>query len=245
MSPWEFRPTDRVPDGPPRPTIEIGPVSAMMGIAGLQGPSWRWPRAAERPRRLRAHAAMCARSTSWASAPRAPATDGTPVRRVRVEDVEVRDNTWGRGVSVVGGEQIAIQDAEIERSSSAGLYIASEGAPYDTFAPRDVVASGIRVEAANTDPSVGHGAVLVYAGRPDQPPTDVLVSGLTVAMTRGGTPWEVGVVAEPGAEVRGIGFVDVTVVSAGTPFAAAGVPTTCCTRTDWTVNGSAVPDVVP
>jgi hypothetical protein len=37
-SPWEFRLTDRVPNGPPRPAmgIGIGPVSAMMGIARLQ-----------------------------------------------------------------------------------------------------------------------------------------------------------------------------------------------------------------
>ena len=171
--------------------------------------------------------------------------DGTPVRRIRIEGAVVRDNTWGRGISVVGGEDISIEDARVEHSPAAGLYIASEGAPYNTFAARDVVVRGMRVEAANQDRSVGHGAVLVYAGRPDQPPGDVLVSGLVVETTREDAPWEVGVVAEPGAEVRGITFADVTVTSTRTPFTAAGVPTTCCTRTGWTVNGSAVPDVVP
>jgi hypothetical protein len=39
--------------------------------------------------------------------------------------------------------------------------------------------------------------------------------------------------------------VDVGVTSAGTAFAAAGVPADCCTRTGWTVNGIAIPDVVP
>ena len=37
-SPSEFRPTDRVPDGPPRTAVGIGSgsVSATKGIAGLQ-----------------------------------------------------------------------------------------------------------------------------------------------------------------------------------------------------------------
>jgi hypothetical protein len=171
--------------------------------------------------------------------------DGTPVRRVHVQDVTVRDNTWGRGISVVGGEQVTIEDALVERTSAAGLYIASEGAPYDTYAPREVVVRRVRIEGGNQDPSVGHGAVLVYAGRPDQPPSDVLVSGLVVEATREDAPWEVGVVAEPGARIRELALVDVGVTSAGTAFAAAGVPADCCTRTGWTVNGIAIPDVVP
>ncbi|WP_170121351.1 glycosyl hydrolase family 28-related protein [Geodermatophilus tzadiensis] len=168
--------------------------------------------------------------------------DGVPVRRVRIEDVTVRDNTWGRGVSVVGGEDITVVDGLVERSSAAGLYVASEGAPYDTFAPRRVDVSGFRVVAGNTDPSVGHGAVLVYGGRPDRPPSDVAISGLMVRATRDGAPWEVGVVAEPGASVRDVTFTDVTVAGPGPAFVAAGVDPDCCPRIGWVVDGSAVPD---
>ncbi len=171
--------------------------------------------------------------------------DGAPVRRIHVQDVEVRDNTWGRGISVVGGDQVTIEDALVQRTRAAGLYIASEGTPYDTYAPRQVVVRRVRIEGGNQDPSVGHGAVLVYAGRPDQPPTDVTVSGLTVRLTRADAPWEVGVVAEPDAEVRRITLADVSVTGDGTPFATAGVPADCCTRTDWRLDDSALPDVLP
>jgi hypothetical protein len=170
--------------------------------------------------------------------------DGAPVRRVRIEDATVRGGHWGRGLTVVGGEDVTIAGGRVLGSNAAGLYVASEGEPYWTLAPERVRVTGLVIERANTNPQVEHGAVMVYAGRDDQSPTDVEVSGLTVRHTRPGAPWHVGVLAEPGAQVAGIRFTDVDITGPGVPFVATNVPTDSCTRVRWTMDGMPVPDVV-
>jgi hypothetical protein len=171
--------------------------------------------------------------------------DGVPVRRVRIERPVVRANSWGRGISVVGGEDITITGGLVESSSAAGLYIASEGAPYNTFAPRHVRVRGLVVDGANTNRKVDHGAVLVYAGVKRRPPTDVVVSALVIRRTREGVSRVVGVVEAPGARVTGVVMSDVRISGPGTPFGESHRGHTCCTRVRWTVNGAAVPDVIP
>ncbi len=169
--------------------------------------------------------------------------DGTPVRRVRIEEATVRDGYWGRGLSVVGGEDVIIAGGRVVRSNAAGLYVASEGAPYWTQAPRRVRVTGLVVEEANTNPDVEHGAVLVHAGRSDQTPAEIDVSGLTVRHTRPGAPWHVGVLADPGARVTDVVFADVDITGEGTPFVGTNVPADCCARLRWTVDGTPIPDV--
>ena len=170
--------------------------------------------------------------------------DGSPVRRVRIEDATVGANSWGRGISVVGGEDITITGGAVHGSSSAGLYVASEGAPWFTFAPRRVSVTGLSIDAANTDTSIEHGAVLLYAGRPEQPVTGIDLSRLTITRTTAGAAWHVGVVAEPGAWVDDVTFSDVSISGPGEPF-AANVDPGCCARLRWTVDGSPVADVGP
>lgn len=163
--------------------------------------------------------------------------DGRPVQRVDVLRPRVSGTTWGRGVSVVGGQDITITDAAVQRSDAAGIYIASEGAPYSTLAPRRVTVRRATLEGANTDPDVDHGALLVYAGRPSQAPTDIAVTGLRVRDVRSTASWQVGLVAEPGAAVHRVAFTDVRTEGPATSFVASGVPAVDYRRVRWVAVG--------
>jgi hypothetical protein len=66
--------------------------------------------------------------------------------------------TGGRGVSVVGGYDVQIYDVYAERSSSAGLYIASEVA-YLTHSVKNIRIVGVRLLNCNTNATVDHGSV--------------------------------------------------------------------------------------
>ncbi|GAA0316684.1 glycosyl hydrolase family 28-related protein [Kineococcus aurantiacus] len=169
--------------------------------------------------------------------------DGVPVRRVLVDSPNVSDTTWGRGVTVVGGEDITYRDVTVRRSNAAAVYIASEGAPYFTFAPRRVTVEGALLEGANINASVGHGAVLVYAGRPNHSPSQISLSSVTVRSTRTTAPWQVGVVGERGSSVQDLRFARFDVHGAPAPF-SSNLGTAACSLVGWTVNGSAVADTL-
>ncbi|NAZ81097.1 hypothetical protein GTR02_04620 [Kineococcus sp. R8] len=164
--------------------------------------------------------------------------DGAPVRRITVESPKVTGNSWGRGISVVGGEDITYRDVQVTRANAAAVYIASEGAPFHTYAPRRVRVLGGVLDGANANPTVDHGAVLVYAGRPDMTPSDVLVSRMTIRNTRVGASWQVGVIADTGAGVSDVRFDTFALHGGGNAFTAnvsGGF-----VRSNWRVQGEQV-----
>jgi hypothetical protein len=130
--------------------------------------------------------------------------DGVPSARIRIISPTVNGTTWGRGISVVGGTDIVYSDVTIRDSDAAGIYVGSEGAPYWTFPSENVLVDGGTVTGANSNADKDHGAVIVYAGNAGTRTSDVTVQGLTISGTRTSASWDVGVVADPGAEVEGV-----------------------------------------
>jgi len=87
--------------------------------------------------------------------------DGTLVSGVRItKNVCVRQ-TNGRGISVVGGNDVIIDHNIIQSSDAAGIYIASEDS-YDTFAPSNVQVIGNIIRNANQRHTVTHGGIYVF-----------------------------------------------------------------------------------
>ncbi|WP_457079569.1 glycosyl hydrolase family 28-related protein [Modestobacter sp. SYSU DS0657] len=125
--------------------------------------------------------------------------DGRPVERVRITSPRVNGTTWGRGISVVGGTDITYTDIDVRDTDAGGVYLGSEGDPYWTYPSVRVLVDGGRVSGANTNPEKDHGAVIVYAGNPGTSTADVTVRRLAISGTRASAPWDVGVLAEPGA----------------------------------------------
>ncbi|MCZ2846594.1 glycosyl hydrolase family 28-related protein [Modestobacter sp. VKM Ac-2978] len=128
--------------------------------------------------------------------------DGVPCARVQITSPTVNGTTWGRGISVVGGDDITYTDVAIRDTDAAAVYVGSEGDPYYTFPSRRVRVTRGTVTGANTNPAKDHGAVLVYAGNSGTTTADVTIRDLAVSGTRAGASWDLGVLADPGAGVQ-------------------------------------------
>ena len=82
---------------------------------------------------------------------------------ILIENNDVADQPWGRGISVVGGENVTIRDNRISRSSDAGIYIAAESS-WATRGVNNVVVRSNRIDQC-PDAHAEHGqaSILVYS----------------------------------------------------------------------------------
>jgi parallel beta-helix repeat protein len=82
-----------------------------------------------------------------------------------------------RGLAVVGGENVRLENNRIVESAAAGVYLASESS-WDSFAATNVTVVGNRLERTNTNATLGHGAIFLW-GRTGT----ASASGRTVSLT--------------------------------------------------------------
>ena len=107
----------------------------------------------------------------------------------------IRATTGGRGVSVVGGQDITYRDISVDRSAAAAVYVACEGDPSNSSDTERVTIAGGKITGANTDAAIDHGAVLVYSGRAGGAVSGVQIVDLAVSGTRSGASRQIGAVA--------------------------------------------------
>lgn len=130
--------------------------------------------------------------------------DPDTVRNVDISDVTVDGTKWGRGMSVVGGEDVTISDFSISKTDSAGLYVGTEGDPYFTRAVRDVKISDGEVKESNVNSSVTQGAIVLYSGNRGQDVGDVTISDMRVEGTPLTAGRNVAVLQDEGCNMFGI-----------------------------------------
>jgi hypothetical protein len=163
--------------------------------------------------------------------------DGQPVRRVSIDSPTVLTTTWGRGVSVVGGEDVTITNLRVERSNAAAVYVAREGAPWNTFAPVRVTVRGGTLAWSNTSTTVDHGAVLVYDGRSDAGALrEVTVSDLTITGTRSTASRQVGFLRGT-SQATGVRLTDLSVLGGPRHLLTVDAPAGTWTASGWTRDG--------
>lgn len=166
--------------------------------------------------------------------------DPGPSARITVLSPRVDGTTWGRGISVVGGEDILYRDVHVQDSSAAGVYIATEGAPFDTRPTSRVRVLGAQVLRANRTSSVDHGAVLVVAGGRDRDVSDVVVERVRIVDTREQASRQVGVLGVEGS-VRAVALRSFVVEGGGDVFSSTAGKRAY--RTDgWVVDGARLAD---
>ncbi len=147
-----------------------------------------------------------------------PVADGAPCADIRISDVSVASTRWGRGISVVGGRNVSIHGFSVSNTSAAGVYIATEGAPFFTDSVESVDVSGGTITGANLDAAVVQGAVLVYSGSSGKRVADARVSDVTISGTPPSAQRNVGLIVDEGS-VSGISFSKITIDGSGTePF---------------------------
>ncbi|NNH23251.1 glycosyl hydrolase family 28-related protein, partial [Pseudokineococcus marinus] len=169
------------------------------------------------------------------------AQDGQPVRRVAVTSPTVLGTSWGRGVTVVGGEDITYTDIRVERSNAAAVYIAKEPG-WRTFAPVRVRVSGGVVVDANQSTTVDHGAVLVWDGWVDgsRPLEDVVVEGLRISGTRSSASRQVGFLRAVGSTARGVHLNGFTVLGGPSTLLVTQAPLGDYEAKGWVRDGNPV-----
>jgi len=140
-----------------------------------------------------------------------------PCSDIEIRNPRVRDVYHGRGISVVGGTRVRINDLDVSQTSGAAVYIACEdNVDWRTYAPRDVTVRGGLVTAANTTaPAPDHGAVLVVNESTNRPIQGVRVSGLVIRDTHA-IFRVIGFLGGPGGGHTGCSLTDV-IVSGSSP----------------------------
>ncbi len=93
-------------------------------------------------------------------------SNGSMVNNIHWGHVTLRNQKWGRGVSVVGGQSVTVDYFDIESSAAAAIYIAAEGASagYLTYGVNTVTMTG---KARNVDVQHIHACnVEFYSAQP-------------------------------------------------------------------------------
>jgi Ca2+-binding RTX toxin-like protein len=101
---------------------------------------------------------------------------GNPAHDIIIRDNDVRYNTWGRGISVLGGNDVLIEHNNVVGGTNdrAGIYIAAESA-YNTQSVHNVRVTGNTITDAGGK-TTGHGAITLYNSQPGA----FVVDGVTV-----------------------------------------------------------------
>lgn len=82
---------------------------------------------------------------------------------ILIENNDLADQRWGRGISVVGGERVTIRNNSISQTNCcAGIYVAAESA-YKTHSVHDILVQDNLL--VDTSGSTGHGAIMIFADR--------------------------------------------------------------------------------
>lgn len=109
-------------------------------------------------------------------------TDVGPSHHITIRWNDVGSNTWGRGISVVGGHTVVIENNTIRAPRHAGIYIASES-QFNTHGVRNITIRSNKVYTAGST-AIGHGALTVYSST-SEPFTEVTFTGNEVYDSRG------------------------------------------------------------
>lgn len=167
--------------------------------------------------------------------------DGAPCHDITERNITVAGNRWGRGITVVGGYNIDISNFSVANTSSAGLYVSNEGSPYFTRSVEHVRISGGVVSAANYNPDIEQGAILISAGNPGRFVRDVAITDVNINGTGAQLNRNVAIVDETKAggenRIRGVTLERINLTATTVAPFYTNVPRSGYTTGQWTLNG--------
>jgi hypothetical protein len=162
--------------------------------------------------------------------------DGVVCTRIAVSDSSVVGGSWGRGFSVVGGEDISFTRITAQASNAAALYLSTEGAPYYTAGTRRVTVQDARLVASNTNAAVDHGAIMIWNGHAGSEISDISLRDIVVQDTRRTAHRNIGLITEGGLLAR-IAMTGVTITGGPANALVTNAPAGALTRSAWTKDG--------
>lgn len=165
--------------------------------------------------------------------------DGTICSNITINNPIVNGTTWGRGVTVVGGQNITYNNITVSNTNGAGVYIASEPS-YNTMGVSNVIVNGGTVSDANYNSAVVHGAILIYAGNAGQPVTGVTIENLSVTGTPLTAQREIGLIQETGSSMSGIVFKNISFDETTLPIVYTNTPSGSYSASTITMGGTTI-----
>ncbi|MBL8160099.1 right-handed parallel beta-helix repeat-containing protein [Candidatus Saccharibacteria bacterium] len=163
------------------------------------------------------------------------------VRAVTIESPKILNNTNGRGISVVGGEDITYKDIHIEGSNAAAVYIAAEG-QWNTHGVKRVKVLGGSISGANTNAAVDHGAVFLYSSQDQYAVEDTVLQDITITDTNPAISRQVGIVTDGAARVLRSDLTNFTINGGGQSVFTSDEVVTEYNTLNWKRDGVALPD---
>ena len=113
-----------------------------------------------------------------------PGFAGEPISHdIEVVSPRVLGQSHGRGLSVVGGEDVTFSNVYVQGSAGAGILIGVEA---NTNKVRRVKVLGGELVQSNSRVDIDQGAVFLISSRPDGSVEDVTIDGLTMRDTLNG-----------------------------------------------------------
>jgi hypothetical protein len=152
-----------------------------------------------------------------------------------IESPTVIGQTWGRGISVVGGQNITYRNIDVRDSAGAGIYIACEPS-YTTLGVDGVKILGGTLTRCNYSTQIVHGAVMVYSDRPGLTVANVTIDGVKIVNTPPSAGRNMAINAPRAGAVSGIKFNNIAIQQTGN----LPVLQTNCARSAWSASGVTV-----
>jgi hypothetical protein len=157
----------------------------------------------------------------------------TPCSDIQITNASVGGTRWGRGITVVGGRDVTVRGFTVADTSSAGIYVATEGAPYFTDSVDNVNFSGGAIDTANQDPTVVQGAILVYSGNTGKYVHGVQITDVNIVATPASAGRDVGIDVDTGS-ISGISLDNINVSGSDVVPFDTNAPAGSFATTGWT-----------
>jgi hypothetical protein len=121
----------------------------------------------------------------------------------------------------------------------AGVYIAAEGAPYNTGSVSNVTVNGGTLSETAVGTDIVHGAVLVYSGYAAATVSNVTISNLSILNTPQYATRSTGIIVDAG-RVSGIVLKNISLTNSALPAFYTNAPAGSYTVSGYTYNGNPI-----
>lgn len=164
-----------------------------------------------------------------------------PISQNIVVSNPVVNGSDGRGIGVVGGNNVTFSNIHVWRSNAAAVYVAAEGAPWYTRSVSNVTITGGSLVETATSTEIVQGAVLVYSGSASATISSVTISDLAITGTPQYAQRSTGIILDSGAgRISGVVLKNIALTDSALPVFATNAPASSYTATGFTLNGQPV-----
>lgn len=174
----------------------------------------------------------------------------TMCEHIDFNNLTVTNQFWGRGLAIIGGSDITVEECSVTESAGAGVYIACED-EYDTWGVwnvsfKNITLDGCVQQAASVagdrprpaEAQLIHGAITIYCSRAAYDVDGVSFDGVTILNTEPDAWYEVMLVNyDAGHDVKNVDLANFTITSTKTLLATTLLGTEDYNTRNWLKSG--------